>query len=71
LIGSIDDCFVRLAGGEWFCRAPCEIESPGGVVSFTPGVVYRRGRPHMGVDVAAILDDWLVIGALPPNVSFR
>ena len=67
----IRDSFVRVKEGEWFCRAPCAMEGFGTDVRFTPGVVYRKGRPHMGVDVAAILEDWMAIGELPPDVCFR
>jgi hypothetical protein len=67
----IGECFVRMAEGEWFCRAPCEIDGPAGSVSVTPGVVYRRGRAHLSLDVAAVLDDWQETGELPPNISIR
>jgi hypothetical protein len=63
----ISDCFVRLKDGEWFCRAPCTIDGPTGRVNLTPGVLYRRGRLFMGLDIAALLEEWLATGRLPPN----
>jgi hypothetical protein len=61
--------FVRMKEGEWFCRAPVAIDSPGGRVSATPGVVYRRGKPLSGLDVAALLDQWHATGNVPPNIK--
>ena len=69
--GKIGECFVRLRDGEWFCRAPCAIEGPTGTVNVTSGVMYRRYRLHMGLDVAALLDEWHATGQLPPNVTLR
>ena len=67
----VRDCFVRVKEGEWFCRAPCSIEGPTGLVGLTPGVMYRKGRLHTGLDVGALLEDWHATGQLPPNISFR
>jgi hypothetical protein len=66
----VDECFVYVKDGEWFCRAPCEFDGPAGRVTCTPGVTYRRGRPHQGVDVAATLDECKATGHIPPNYSF-
>ena len=66
----LDECFVLVKDGEWFCRAPCEFDGPAGRVACTPGVTYRRGRLYHGVDVAAMLDEWKETGRIPPNYSF-
>lgn len=62
------DGFVRVKEGEWLCRAPVTIHSPQGAISVTPGVVYHKGRPVRGFDVAAFLDAVHASGELPPNV---
>lgn len=61
------DGFVRVNEGEWLCRAPVTIHGPQGAVAATPGVVYRKGRPVRGFDVAAFLDRVHASGELPPN----
>jgi hypothetical protein len=35
------------------------------------GVVYRIGARYQGIDIAAMLDDWLATGTLPAYVSIR
>jgi hypothetical protein len=65
----LEAAFVRMSPGEWFCRAPVAIDGPSGLVSATPGVVYRRGKLLSGVDVAALLDDWHATGKVPPNIK--
>lgn len=62
------DGFVRVKEGEWLCRAPVTIHGPQGAVSATPGVVYHKGRPTRGFDLAAFLDRVHQTGELPPNV---
>lgn len=59
--------FVRMPDGSWFCRAPAEVTTPTGRIQVTPGTSYVRGRLHMGVDVAAALDDYTVTGYPPPG----
>ena len=62
------DAFVRVREGEWLCRAPVTIHGPRGAISPTPGVVYHKGRPLQGFDVAEFLDRVHATGELPPNV---
>ncbi len=33
----------------------------------TPGVVWK-GHQHIGLDIAALLDDWHATGRLPLNI---
>ena len=40
-------------------------------LELAPGVVYEAGVRYRGVDVGAMLDDWLATGTLPRNVSIR
>jgi len=63
------DCFVRVSEGEWLCRAPCTIDGPEGFLRLTPGVAYRKGDQHIGLDIAALLDGWHASGQLPPTIS--
>ena len=51
------------------CRAPCTIEGPEGFLRLTPGVAYRKGDQHIGLDIAALLDGWYATGRLPLNIS--
>jgi hypothetical protein len=46
--------------GEWLCRAPVVLTwSNRQSLALAPGVVYRAGVRYQGVDVGALLDDWL------------
>lgn len=64
-----ESAFVRMEAGQWFCRAPVTIQSPGARFTATPGVVYRRGKAMSGLDVALVLDEWHATGKLPPNIK--
>ena len=63
--------FARIREGEWFCRAPITFFTPSGEITTTPGVLYRKGQPVQGVDVAAVLDVWHSMGKLPPDTVLR
>ena len=66
------DAVVRIKDGEWVCRAPVLLTwSNGSSLELTPGVMYRAGVQHEGVDVATMLDDWLATGILPAYLSIR
>ena len=67
------DILIRVKDGEWLCRAPVVFASGNGShsIELTPGVVYRTGVQHEGIDVAAMLDDWLATGKLPAHFSIR
>jgi hypothetical protein len=66
------DAVVRVNDGEWFCRAPVDfVWNHGPSLQLTPSVTYRSGVRYDGVDVAAMLDDWLATGRLPLHVTTR
>ena len=66
------DALVRVKGGVWLCRAPVLLSwTNGPSLELAPGVVYEAGVRYRGVDVGAMLDDWLATGTLPRNVSIR
>jgi hypothetical protein len=67
------DALVRVKDGEWLCRAPVAfvLRNDSRTVALTPGVVYRIGARYQGIDIAAMLDDWLATGTLPAYVSIR
>jgi hypothetical protein len=66
------DALVRVKDGVWTCRAPVLLAwNNGPSLELAPGVVYEAGVRYRGVDVAAMLDDWLATGKLPPSVSLR
>ena len=70
----LGEAVLRLKDGEWLCRAPVTpLVSGNGshTIELTPGVVYRKGVRHYGLDVAAMLDDWLATGTLPSHLSIR
>ena len=67
----LNEAFVRLEDGAWLCRAPIYFSGPGGRAEATPGVVYRKGRPVMGLDIGAALEAWHQTGKLPPNIVAR
>lgn len=65
----IKECFVRVRAGEWLCRAPVAIRTPGETINPTPGIVYRAGKLTAGFDVARMLEEWLATGHTPPNID--
>lgn len=67
----LEEAFVRIRPGEWFCRAPITLSTPAGTVTCTPGVTYRKGRPIGPFDVAQMLDEWTDSGHVPPNTDIR
>lgn len=66
------DALVRVKGGVWLCRAPVLLYwTNGPSLELAPGVMYEAGVRYRGVDVGAMLDDWLATGTLPRNVSIQ
>ena len=63
----LNEAFVKMGTGEWFCRAPLAIIGPTGPINVTPGVVYRTGKLLNGLDIASLLDAWHATGRLPPE----
>ena len=48
---------VRCEDGAWLCRAIVKVVTSQGPLTMAPGVIYRKGRPIQGCDVARWLDD--------------
>lgn len=66
------EALVRVKDGVWMCRAPVLLAwSNGPSLELAPGIVYEAGIRYRSVDVAAMLDDWLATGQVPPNISVR
>ena len=49
--------FVREAEGVWLCKAPAEVDLPGGRVQVAVGTRFTRGTRYMGIDLAQLLDE--------------
>jgi hypothetical protein len=69
---TLKDSVIRVKDGVWLCRAPVLLSwSNGPSLELAPGVVYEAGVRYRGMDIGAVLDDWLATGTLPRNVSVR
>ena len=58
-MGEFLESFVREADGVWRCVEPAELHLPQGRIQVTVGTRLVRGSRYMGVDVAALLDEYL------------
>jgi hypothetical protein len=63
---------LRVKDGVWLCRKPVVLSWRGGLsVELVPGITYVAGERQQGIDVAAMLDDWLATGRVPLDVTIR
>jgi hypothetical protein len=49
--------FGRNPDGSWTCLNAVTLDAPSGRIQVAEGTVLTRGKPFMGVDLAAILED--------------
>jgi len=54
---SFNTAFARNADGSWICIAPATLDHPQGRIQVNVGTTFKPGVVHMGVDVAAWLDE--------------
>lgn len=52
--------FRREKDGIWICVEPVTICHPKGRMEVAPGSSFKKGTVHMGVDLAALLDEQLM-----------
>jgi hypothetical protein len=51
-------CFVREGNGAWRCTRPAELQVEVGRIQVAPGTTFTKGTMFMGIDLAALLEDY-------------
>jgi|GEM_PF-5408146 len=56
------DCrhYIKDAEDGWKATQSTDVKVPVGIIRIPPGMVFKKGRPLAGVDVASLLEQYCV-----------